>query len=191
MLDVRRLRVTLSGSGPQMNVPIAHRLLIALVLLSTSPSAGAIGRCDSVAKGVRSFRAATIEFAPAKLSSADFATQHPSSSPELTQAEADRMLFWAVVSDARLVFRRNVRRLGTAKAARIAVAMLRRDRAVRSAVFNPQRYTLTVVLRSGFTGEASLMSKEWGDSGNRHLFHNGVELAHAAERAQRDRSVSA
>ena len=169
---------------------MTHHHLISVVLLAATPGAVAVGLCDAGSQTVRTREAQTDDSSPATLTSDDLAPEQATSSSELTQAEADRMLFWAVVSDARLVFRRNVRRLGTAKAARIAVAMLRRDRAVRSAVFNPQRYTLTVVLRSGFTGEASLMSKEWGDSGNRHLFHNGVELAHAAERAQRDRSVS-
>ncbi len=72
------------------------------------------------------------------------------------------MLFWAVVSDARQYFWCNERKRGRATAARIAVAMIKRDRAVRSAVYNPKTNSVTVVLKSGFTGEVHLYCKDWG-----------------------------
>ena len=142
---------------------MTHHHLISVVLLAATPGAVAVGLCDAGSQTVRTREAQTDDSSPATLTSDDLAPEQATSSSELTQAEADRMLFWAVVSDARSLFQRNERKPGTANAARIAVAMVRRDRAVRSAVYNPTRRTLTVVLRSGFTGEASLMSRRSDD----------------------------
>ena len=72
------------------------------------------------------------------------------------------MLFRAVVFDARVLFWRNEYKRGVQTAARLAVAFLRRDRAVRFAVYNPTRRSLTVVLRSGYTREVTLVNRDWG-----------------------------
>ena len=72
------------------------------------------------------------------------------------------MLFWAVVSDARHFYWCNERKRGRLTAARIAVTMIKRDRAVRSAVYNQKTNSITVVLRSGFSGEVFLRCKDWG-----------------------------
>ena len=134
-----------------------NRNLIALVLFAFSPGSHAMLQHDTPSQEGLSHEATSSDCAPATLSSDDLVPEQASRNSELTEAEADRMLLHAVVSDARVLFQRVVRKRGTATAARIAVSMIRRDRAVRSAVYNSTRRTLTVVLRSGFTGEVALM----------------------------------
>ena len=98
----------------------------------------------------------------ATLTSEDIAPLVDSTTPELTEAEAEQMLFSAIVNDARALFWGNEYKRGVANAARLAVAQLKRDRAVRSAVYNPKRRSLTVVLRSGYSREVTLVNPDWG-----------------------------
>ena len=121
-----------------------HRTLFALFLFGVSPVSDASLQRGTTDQDGPSRDASISDCAPATLTSDDLAPEQASSSSELTEAEAGRMLLHAVVSDARAFFQRNERKRGTAAAARIAVSMIRRDRAVRSAVYNPTRRTLTV-----------------------------------------------